>query len=153
LILQRLAVAIVCCFVATSPLHAQDDERGTAKQAQTMVERAIIVFEDEGAANAFDEFNAGPPPFRNRDLYIFVIDGDGLVLANAQHPDRVGRNLIDMKDANDVPLIRRMVEQATENGVWVDYLFEDPLTGQVAAKSSWVVRHGGYVFGCGIYKP
>jgi len=150
---QRLAVAIVCVFVAMSPLDAQDDGRGTAKDAQTMVERAIIVFDDEGAANAFAEFNAGPPPFRNRDLYIFVIDGDGLLVANAQHPDLVGQNLMDMKDANGVPLIRRMVGQATENGVWVDYLFEDPLTGQAAPKSSWVVRHGGYVFGCGIYKP
>jgi hypothetical protein len=150
---QRLAVALVCVLVAMSPLDAQDDGRGTAKDAQTMVERAIIVFDDEGAANAFAEFNAGPPPFRNRDLYIFVIDGDGLLVANAQHPDLVGQNLMDMKDANDVPLIRRMVEQATENGVWVDYLFEDPLTGQSAPKSSWVVRHGGYVFGCGIYKP
>ena len=25
--------------------------------------------------------------------------------------------------------------------------------GQVLPKSSWVVRHDGYVFGAGIYKP
>ena len=41
---------------------------------------------------------------------------------------------------------------ATTNGAWVDYRWEDPLTGKVVPKSSWVVLHNGYIFGCGIYK-
>ena len=28
----------------------------------------------------------------------------------------------------------------------------DPVTGQNEAKSSWVVHHGGYIYGCSIYK-
>ena len=28
----------------------------------------------------------------------------------------------------------------------------DPQSGQVLPKSSWIVRHDGYIFGAGIYK-
>ena len=46
-----------------------------------------------------------------------------------------------------------LVEDASPAGAWVDYLRRDPITGADMAKSSWVVRHAGYVFGCGIYRP
>lgn len=153
MMLRRLAIAVVCMVFGMSAVHAQESGRGTAKEAQTMVERAILLYDDEGAADTFAAINAGPPPFRERDLYIFVFDADGLIVAHAGRPDLVGRNGMDMMDANDVPLVRRMVEQATPNGVWVDYMFEDPLTGQIAPKSSWVVLHDGYVFGAGVYTP
>ena len=51
------------------------------------------------------------------------------------------------------PFGKEIIEKADENGVWVDYVFRDPLTEQDVQKSSWLVRHDGYIFGCGIYKP
>ena len=145
-----LTILFIVAGVAVSA-HAAD--RGTAKEAQLMVERAIIAHDSQGAADAFATFTMAQPPYRDRDLYIFVFDTDGVILAHAGQPELVGQNMMEVRDANDVPLIRRMVEQATENGVWVDYLFQDPLTGETAPKSSWVVLHDGYVFGSGIYTP
>ncbi len=150
---RQLAVAVVIVLFGATVVRADDAERGTAKQAQHMVELGILLFEDEGAAIAFDEINTGPPPFRHHDLYLFAIDAEnGLLVANAVHSDRVGTDVLDAKDADGTPFIRNMVEQATKYGVWVDYQYEDPLTGAVTPKSSWVVLHDGYVFGCGIYK-
>jgi len=145
-----LTILFIVAGVAVSA-HAAD--RGTAKEAQLMVERAIIAYDSQGAADAFATFTMAQPPYRDRDLYIFVFDTDGVILAHAGLPELVGQNMMEVRDANDVPLKRRMVEQATENGVWVDYLFQDPLTGETAPKSSWVVLHDGYVFGSGIYTP
>ena len=150
---RYLTVMIVSAFVGVYGVQAGDGERGTAKEAQTMVELGILVFENEGAAGAFAEINAGPPAFRKRDLYLFVVDMDGLVVANSLHPDYVGRDVLDIKDANDTPIVHQMIDRATKRGVWVDYLFEDPLTGEVEPKSSWVVRHDNYIFVCGIYSP
>ena len=45
------------------------------------------------------------------------------------------------------------IEKATPEGVWVDYIWRDPISNKDVAKSSWVVAHQGYVFGTGIYKP
>jgi len=151
--MMRRAIVVVCLLIVGLAAPALATDRGTAKEAQLMVERAILVYDDEGAANAFAEFNTAQPPFRDRDLYIFVFEQDGLIVAHAGQPDLVGQNLIEMEDPNGVPLVRLMVEQATENGTWVDYMFQDPISGDTVPKSSWVVLHDGYVFGCGIYKP
>jgi signal transduction histidine kinase len=147
------AFVTILFVLAGISVSAQAADRGTAKEAQLMVERAILFYDTQGAADAFATFTMAQPPYRDRDLYIFVFDTKGVILAHAGQPELVGQNMMEVRDANDVPLIRRMVEQATENGVWVDYVFQDPLTGEPAPKSSWVVLHDGYVFGTGIYAP
>ncbi len=150
-----LSGLVLCLLIgSTATAAADDNQRGTARDAQDMVEHGILLFEDEGAANAFAAINLGTPQFRHHDLYLFVLDAqDGLVVADALHPDRVGVDALALKDVNGTTFGRNMIEQATKHGVWVDYAFENPMTGQVEPKSSWVVLHDGYVFGCGIYNP
>ncbi len=41
---------------------------------------------------------------------------------------------------------------AGEQGLWVDYLFLNPATGNQEFKHSWVVRHDGLLFGSGWYQ-
>jgi signal transduction histidine kinase len=55
-------------------------------------------------------------------------------------------------DADGLSIGKIFVEKATPEGTWVDYRWVDPSTEEPAAKSSWVVRLGDYIFGCGIYK-
>jgi signal transduction histidine kinase len=132
---------------------AADDTRGTADQAQSMVAAAVALYDDVGAEAAFARFNTDPvPDFRNGDLYIFVIRTDGTTVAHAFQPTRVGQSVLDMVDANGVHFGKEFIDKATPNGAWVDYVYTDPSTGAELQKSSWVVRHGDYIFGCGIYK-
>ena len=42
--------------------------------------------------------------------------------------------------------------EATEEGLWVDYLFLNPKTGNQEYKHSWVIRHDGLLFGSGWYQ-
>lgn len=42
---------------------------------------------------------------------------------------------------------------ATEVGLWVDYAYFNPATGEEEAKHTWVVRHDGLYFGPGWYEP
>ena len=42
--------------------------------------------------------------------------------------------------------------KADEKGLWVDYLFLNPDTGNQEYKHSWVVRHDGLLFGSGWYQ-
>ena len=46
-----------------------------------------------------------------------------------------------------------ILDVATPEGVWLDYKRKDPLTGEIEPKTSWLRRHDGYIFGCGIYVP
>lgn len=134
-----------------APAAAQQAERGTPEEAQALVARAIDLAERLGTEVALAAFNARDPRFVDRDLYIFVIGADGIVAAQAADPSRVGLDARTLEDAAGNPYGAWLVERATPEGVWIDYLRNDPLTGQDEPKSSWVVRHGDYIYGCGVY--
>lgn len=133
---------------------AQADERGTAEQAQAMVADAIAFYDEVGAEAAFETFNVEPRPrFYHGDLYVFVIRDDGMIVAQAADPGRVGLDALVQLDAAGEPYGRWLVERPTPEGTWIDYVRLNPATQEIEPKSSWVVRHDGYLFGCGIYRP
>ena len=60
---------------------------------------------------------------------------------------------MEIVDVTGKNLGKEIVESANEEGAWVDYVWRDPLTEADVPKTSWIVRHDGYIFGCGVYKP
>ena len=140
-------------FVIAMPLGTVvAADRGSAAEAQAMVARAIESFDTVGAEKTFAEIDAQDPAFRDRDLYVFVIGPDGLIVAHAGDVERIGLDLRDIRDLNDRPYGLMILHEASPDGVWVDYERLDYLSNEVLPKSSWVVRHRGYIFGVGIYK-
>ena len=129
-----------------------EEGRGTAEEAQALVARAIAAFDAQGTA-AFAAMSPPATEFRDRDLYVFVIGPDNIVLANGQDASRIGRDLSETVDATGKAIGTEMIEKASEEGAWVDYVWRDPLTETNVHKTSWIVRHDGYIFGCGVYKP
>jgi cytochrome c len=147
----KFALMPLLALVLFLPVPAMAQERGTPDEAQAMVADAIAYTQEVGAQKAFAEMNAGDPRFRDRDLYIFVVAADGAVVAHAADSGRVGLDARTLRDAADTAYGIMIVDHATPEGVWVEYLREDPTTGDVTPKASWVVRHGDYIFGCGVY--
>lgn len=144
-----------CAGGAIAPGLARAEERGTPDEAKEMVASAIALYRAEGKA-AFAIMNRGAATgFLRGDLYIFVSETapDGRVVVQAFDNARIGLRVDDIKDADGKPFGREMRERATPEGVWVDYSRMDPITKKDQAKSSWVVRYGDYIFGCGVYKP
>lgn len=150
--LGMMALVLVATIGLALPAAAQQGERGTAEEAQALVARAIDLIERLGPEVGLATLNAQDPRFIDRDLYIFVIGADGIVVAQNADPDRVGLDVRELVDAAGNPYGAWLVERATPEGVWIDYLRNDPLTGHDESKSSWVVRHGDFIVGCGIYK-
>jgi len=65
----------------------------------------------------------------------------------------VGREVSSFTDVDGKAFGAEMLDAASPDGAWVDYKWLDPATDQIEPKSSWLVEHGGYIFGAGIYKP
>ena len=157
--MSNKAIFMVACAIllgtACAPIANEvQQKRGTPEEAQALVGKAIAAFEERDLA-VFDEINSGL--FRDGNLYVFVYStGDqGKVVAYGGapvEPPILGRPTEDVNDADGLPIGKMFEEQATPEGVWVDYRWSDPTTGEPAAKSSWVVRSGSYIFGCGVYK-
>jgi signal transduction histidine kinase len=131
---------------------AAAETRGTPDEAQAMVAKAIAVYDADGTA-AFAQMTSPSTEFRDRDLYLFVVGPDSRTVAHGLDASQVGRDLTQVLDSAGRPFGKEIVEKADQKGVWIDYAWRDPITGKDIQKSSWVVRHDGYIFGCGIYKP
>ncbi len=142
-------VQIAVLIFVLLPGVLQADERGTAYQAQDLVKRAIELYDSQGI-RAFYTISRDPS-FVEHDLYVFVIDRIGSIAAHGSYPSMVGANALNARDPEGVWYVREMLKRATPAGVWVDYISRDPLLGEPAPKSTWAVRHDGFVFACGIY--
>ena len=150
--MMRLATVFVLALAWVQPAQSDGLERGTAEEAQAMVARAIELYDQAGMGDAFRQITLSPEPgFRDRDLYLFVVDQAGFMAAHALYPQSVGTNGINAMDSAGTRYVREIVTHATAEGAWVDYIFIDPLTGAPAPKSTWVVLHDRFIFACGIY--
>lgn len=146
-----LAVAAICALSA--PTFAQ--ERGTAAEAKALAEKGIAHIKAIGFEKASADFTAKGGAWQSKDLYIFVQNFDGSLAAHGVNPAMVGKNLIDIKDANGKAFGREIIDVAKTKGTgWVDYMWTDPVTKKPAAKSTYVARipNMDAAIGVGIYK-
>ena len=147
-----VAVAVLVVFGFSGGGFAAG-KRGTAPEAEQMVKKAITFYKAKGQDAAFAEINNPKGQFTDRDLYVFVYDLNGKVMAHGQNLKMIGKELIDMKDADGKEFVKERVSIAKNQGHgWQDYKFTDPLTKQIEQKRAYVERHGDLIFGCGIYK-
>jgi len=150
--MTRVAISFGTLLLILVNTAMADENRGTAEEAQALVSKAIAAYDAKGTA-AFAEMMPPSEEFRDRDLYMFIIGSDNRTVAHGRDPGRVGDDISGLVDATGKPFGKEIIGKADEKGVWIDYVFRDPLTEMDLQKSSWVVRHDGYIFGCGIYKP
>ncbi|HOV90232.1 MAG TPA: methyl-accepting chemotaxis protein [Syntrophorhabdaceae bacterium] len=126
---------------------------GTAEEAQELVRKAVNYLKQQGREKAFKEFSNKNGQFINKDLYIFVVDRQGLTLAHGGNPALVGKLMFDLKDADGKYFMRDIIDLGMKQDKgWVEYKWLNPATGKVMEKSAYCERFDDLFFGCGIYK-
>jgi uncharacterized protein len=147
-----LTAVILFSFVAV-PSHAATPF-GTADEAIAMVKRVQARFARDGADRTFAAVTAQDPAFRDRDLYVYIMNFDCVIQAHAARRELVGKSLWEFRDQDGIYPARNTVEMArTKGSGWIDYRWTNPKTGQVEAKSTYVEKLGDrYAIGVGIYK-
>ncbi|MFJ7567767.1 methyl-accepting chemotaxis protein [Herminiimonas sp. NPDC097707] len=138
---------VVSVFTIKSGSHGSTDE------AQQMVMQAIESMREHGRDAAFAEINNKLGQFCDRDLYVVVYDMNGRNLAHGANPGNVGKDMIDAKDGAGNLYIRERVTIIQNSGKgWQDYMFLNPISKQVEAKSMYLDRYQDLIIGCGVYK-
>jgi cytochrome c len=149
--LTKPVLAFLCALTFSAPALAAD--RGTREEAVAMVKKAAAYLKDNGREKAFAEFNKQPGSFRDRDLYVFVMEMNGLEVMNGNNPKLVGKNLLELKDANGKMMVKEFIDVAKNKGSgWVDYAWPSPVKGEIEHKSTYVEKVGDVLIGCGVYK-
>jgi cytochrome c len=130
-----------------------EEKFGTAKEAEAMVRRAVSHVRAVGTEKAYQDFTNKAPGFLDRDLYVVVYDLGGRVLAHGGNRNMVGKDLLDMRDADGKPFVKERVELArSKSKFWHDYKFTDPMTQTVLPKATYCERVESTVVCVGIYK-
>ena len=148
---RGLVALFVCIFLVGLAGHAL--AVGTAAQAEAMVKKAAAFMEANGKEKAFAAFNDKKGEFVKDDLYIFAIDVTGKVFAHGGNPTLVGKDMSGAKDADGKLFIKEIIEAAKSKGSgWIDYKWANPTTQKVDPKSTYYVKAGDVILGCGVYK-
>ncbi|MCX7856496.1 MAG: cache domain-containing protein [Deltaproteobacteria bacterium] len=127
-------------------------EFGTEEEAKAMVKKAIAYVKEVGKEKALAEFSNTKGKFIDRDLYIFVYDMNGVVLAHGQNPKLVGKNLYNVKDADGKEYVKERIELIKAKGSgWQEYKFMNPVTKKIEQKKAYVERYEDMIIGCGAY--
>jgi methyl-accepting chemotaxis protein len=129
--------------------------QGTADEAVAMVRRAIAHCKAVGLQHGLADISAPDNPFRDRDLYVSGHTDDHVLacLSAAGTTRRVGSSELELKDGAGDFVAQRIVSVGRAGGGWFDYSYRNPATQELAPKTSYVERHEGVNFLCGVYKP
>lgn len=149
---KALAFTLFAAFINTAAYAA--NELGTADEAVALVKKAVAYIKANGKEKAFGEISNPKGPFVDRSLYIFVYDvnGTNLAIGNGNASKMVGKNMIEMRDADGRYIIKGLLDASAKGSGWFDYKWPNPVTKAVESKSSYVERIDDMIVGCGIYK-
>jgi len=89
----------------------------------------------------------------SEDGYFFVYDYEGNNLVHPKQPFRVGKNWINLKDADGDLVIANLIETARKGGGFHSYKWEKPSSREIADKLSYVVAlpKWHWMLGTGLY--
>jgi signal transduction histidine kinase len=145
-LLAFAAISFISSFAIAAENYA------TTKEAEAMVAKAVKAV-GANQASAFKEITGKDKKWVDRDLYPVVYDMHGKCLAHGQNEKQVGKDLIEIADADGKEFIKERVELAKSKGkFWQDYKFTDPVTKKVLPKSAYCEKTGEVIVCAGVYK-
>lgn len=150
----QMVIAILCAIglLCHSPSSLAQG-KGSAEDAVALVKKAVDYYKKNGREKSLAAFSDGHGPFIDRDMYIFAIDQKAKMLAHGTLPKIVGKDVIEMKDADGNYLFKDMLAvTSAKNSGWVHYKWPNPQTKNIEAKSTYLEKADGLVIGCGIYQ-
>jgi signal transduction histidine kinase len=155
-------VGLLVCSAVVSRAAEGELSRYTyedTKRLVSLVEDAAALMEREGES-AFSQFASSGSKWLNEKYYIFVYTPDGTTVFHPIEHSFVGKNLMELRDANGKPVVRFITDVARKPGPdassWVFYLWEDQTQLIPLWKSAYirkVVTADGkiYLVGSGLY--
>jgi methyl-accepting chemotaxis protein len=156
---------IACCVVAAVALSvlraSMIEDRVTKVRNLTEVARDITKgYYQRAQKGEFDQATAQAMAVAtltelryDKVEYFFAYQYDGTCVLLPPKPERIGKNFIDLKDANGVTFVRSLVDAAKAGGGAVFYRFPKPGTTAEFDKVAYALSFDpwGWMIGTGLY--
>jgi len=128
-------------------------EFGTADEAKALMSRAVDHANKVGLETAYKDFSDTKGAFVDRDLYLFCMDGEGMMRAHGAQNGLIGRNLRHLRDTDGKEFMTEAYGIAANTGEgWMDYKWSNPVNKKIEAKSTFVKKVGTGFCAVGFYK-
>lgn len=150
---NRLALAAVLAGCMGGAAFAA--ERVTAGEAEAMVKKGVAYIKATPRDKAMADITDPKGKFVDRELYLTVYMMDGTALAHGANAKFVGKNMIELRDADGKEHIRERMEMAkTKSAFWQDFKFLNPVNKKMEPKQMYCEKTPDSLIVCGgIYKP
>ena len=127
-------------------------QQGTAEEAVALVSQAAQLHRRLGGEQFLRTLTDPAQPYHDRDMYVFALDAAGTYRAFGGNPAKVGTQVQDIPGIAGDRLLSAIIAQAEREPGWVEYDIQNPTTGTVQTKMSFVCRLDDLYVGCGVYK-
>lgn len=152
MVIGRMLLVIGLLAGLAVPALAESED-GSADEAVTMTRKAIALIQAEGTDKAYTAFRDLKGPFVMKDLYVFCMDMNGIMLVHGRNPGLIGKDLTKLKDTDSKLFIQEMITVAKTGSGWVDYKWTNPDTKKIEPKRTYAEKVDGNSFcAVGIYK-
>jgi hypothetical protein len=123
------------------------------EEAKAMVKKAISFYKKAGKAVALAEFTNPKGPFIEGDMYVFVLNLKGTMLAHGVNEKYIGLDFCDVKDSDGRSFIREIVEVANTKGSgFVDYKWYNPVSKEDMEKHVYFEKVDEVIICSGVFK-
>jgi cytochrome c len=150
--MKKLLIVLLTIGIGFAVANAAE-KRGTPAQAEAMVKKAIDFLKANGKEKALAEFSNVKGKFVDGDLYVMVYDLTGKCVAHGANAKMIGKDLIDMKDADGKLFVKERVEMAKGKGSgWQNYKWSNPVTKTIESKTAYLQKVDDMIICSGAYK-
>ncbi len=147
--MQRVIGSLIIGVSLVLPCAGYAAGQATPEEAKAMAIKAAEYLKAVGPDKAFPEFSAKDGPWHDRDLYVAVLDSNGMMLANGNNGGLIGKSVLELRDVDGKLFVRELV--ATQDVAWVSFKWQNPLNKAVEAKTQYEIRVGDYLVGVGAF--
>ncbi len=121
----------------------------TTDKVIELVDAAVASFNTKGRETTIEAINHKGGPFMFGDLFTFMYDMKGNVLADGSNPDLVGQNLLDLQSQTGEYIVQKMISVAKSGGGWTQYDWKNDL--MLSYIESVSDASGAAIIGCGTF--
>ncbi len=122
------------------------------QKAKEWVTNAAEFYRNSGREIALAEFTNPNGPFVKDEMYIFVLDTQGNMVAHGVNEKYADMSFLNLKDSTGKTFIREIVNTANAQGSgWVEYQWYNPVTKETKPKSLYFEKIDDLIICSGIY--
>ena len=121
--------------------------------AKILVSKAISHYKIQGKEKSLAEFSNPEGPYREGDIYIFVINLNGIIIAHGADDKMIGFDLMELSNSYGRKYFQEIVETANTRGSGIaEYWWTNPSTQHIELKDLYFEKVDDIIICSGVYQ-